>query len=30
MAEQGQAVIQRQGKGTIEKLLHAGETWAVS
>jgi 2-oxoglutarate ferredoxin oxidoreductase subunit beta len=30
MTEQARTVIQRQGKGTIEKLLHAGETWVVS
>lgn len=30
MTEQSRTVIQRQGKGTIEKLLHAGETWEVS
>lgn len=30
MIEQGRTVIQQQGKGTIEKLLHAGETWVVS
>jgi 2-oxoglutarate ferredoxin oxidoreductase subunit beta len=30
MAEQVQAVVQRQGKGNLDKLLHAGETWTVS
>jgi 2-oxoglutarate ferredoxin oxidoreductase subunit beta len=30
MTEQGRTVSQQQGKGTIEKLLHAGETWVVS
>ncbi len=30
MAEQCRTVIQERGKGTIEKLLHAGETWVVS
>ena len=30
LAEQVQAVVQRQGKGNLDKLLHAGETWTVS
>src|SRR5574337_1287347 len=30
MAEQGHAVIRQRGTGTLEKLLHAGETWTVS
>lgn len=30
MAQQNRTVIQERGKGNIEKLLHAGETWVVS
>jgi 2-oxoglutarate ferredoxin oxidoreductase subunit beta len=30
IAEQGRVVIQQQGKGSLEKLLYAGETWVVS
>ncbi|MDE2484355.1 MAG: 2-oxoacid:ferredoxin oxidoreductase subunit beta [candidate division NC10 bacterium] len=30
IAEQGRAVIQQQGTGSLEKLLYAGETWVVS
>ncbi|MBI2882727.1 MAG: 2-oxoacid:ferredoxin oxidoreductase subunit beta [Candidatus Methylomirabilis oxyfera] len=30
MTEQGRTVSQQQGKGNLEKLLHAGETWVVS
>ncbi|MDD5558757.1 2-oxoacid:ferredoxin oxidoreductase subunit beta [Candidatus Methylomirabilis sp.] len=30
MTEQGRTVSQQQGKGNLEKLLHAGETWMVS
>jgi 2-oxoglutarate ferredoxin oxidoreductase subunit beta len=29
IAEQSRTVIQQQGKGTLERLLRAGDTWVV-